>query len=119
MASILLVEDDTNTRDMLQRTLVSDGHEVTAVGDGSEALQQAARTSYELVVSDISMPELDGVTMAETLLTANPQLPVILMSAISDELARASSLPGNSVRVISKPVSLDHIRAEVKSALAG
>ena len=117
MAKILLVEDDVNARDMLERTLRGEGHDVTAVGNGGEALEEAEKTSFDLVVSDVSMPEVDGVTMAETLLQADPRLPLILMSAIADELARASSLPGNSVRVLGKPVSLDQMRAEVKAAL--
>ena len=119
MAKILLVGDDTSAREMLERTLRGEGYDVTAVGNGGEALEEAEKTVFDLVVSDVSMPEVDGVTMAETLLKVNPQLPLILMSAIADELARASSLPGQTVRVLSKPVSLDQIRTEVKAALGG
>ena len=117
MANILLVEDDASARDMIERTLHGEGHSVTAVGNGGEALEEAERSSFDLVVSDVSMPEVDGVTMAETLLKANSRQPLILMSAIADELARASSLSGESVRVLSKPISLDKLRAEVRAVL--
>lgn len=119
MARILLVEDDASTRDMLARALTADGHAVTTAGDGREALDTASATDIDVVVSDISMPEIDGITLVETLLAQREDLPVVLMSALVDELHRAQSLSGQYVRVIGKPVTLEQIRTEVSAALGG
>ncbi len=118
MAKILLAEDDTAIREMVQRALVGDGHTVVAASDGAAALEAAGEGPYDVLVSDISMPEPDGVALAEQMLASQPGLRVILMSAIADELQRAQSL-GGGVRVLSKPVSLEQIRKDVAALLAG
>ena len=118
MARILLVDDDEAARDVLQHALEHEGHEVVVAGDGREAMDLAASSgTIDLLVSDISMPEVDGVSLAENLLAKTPGLPVVLMSAISDELARAQALSEKTVRVLSKPVTLEQLRTEVNQAL--
>lgn len=118
MARILLVDDDESARDVLQHALAGDGHDVVVAGDGREAIALAASTAtIDLLISDISMPEVDGISLTENLLANTPGLPVVLMSAIADELARAQAFSEESVRVLSKPVTLDQLRAEVKRAL--
>ena len=118
MAKILLVEDDAAARDMLQHALANNGHEVTAAGDGQEVLDGGLAAGVDIVVSDISMPGVDGITMAEALLSQQPALPLILMSAIADELQRAQNLRGK-VRVIGKPVTLDQLKSEIAGLLGG
>ena len=63
MARILLAEDDAATRDMVQRALAMDGHEVVVTQDGAEALEklQAAPGRFDLLISDVQMPGVDGV----------------------------------------------------------
>ena len=118
MARILLVDDDEAGRDVLQHALLGDGHDVIVAGDGREALELAAKTGdLDLLISDVSMPELDGVSLTEQLLASRPGLPVVLMSAVADELARAQALAKQTVRVLSKPLTLDQLRSEVDRAL--
>ena len=119
MAKILLVDDDAAARDMIQHALTSDGHNVTAAGDGQDVLDGGMASGVDVVVSDISMLGVDGITMAETLLAQRPDLPLILMSAIADELQRAQNISGGKVRVIGKPVTLDQLKAEIAGLLAG
>ena len=119
MARILLAEDDAATRDMVQRALAMDGHEVIVTQDGSEALEklQAAPGSIDLLISDVQMPGLDGVALVEKGLAVAPKLRVVLMSGFAGELGRADHLKGKISRIITKPFTLEQIRAAARAAL--
>jgi CheY-like chemotaxis protein len=120
MARILLADDDAATRDLVQRALGLDGHAVTLTQDGTEALEklQQAPGGFDLLISDVQMPGMDGIALAEQALAAQPKLRVILMSGFTDELDRADHLKGKLARVLSKPVTLEQVRAAVKAVLA-
>jgi two-component system, cell cycle response regulator CpdR len=119
MARILLAEDDKATRDLVQRALVTDGHEVVVTQDGSEALEklQAAPARVDLLITDVQMPGLDGVALVEKGLAVAPKLRIVLMSGFAGELGRADHLKGKISRIITKPFTLEQIRAAVKAAL--
>src|SRR5438445_5642129 len=105
MARILLADDDAATRDLVQRALAGDGHQVIVTQDGAEALEklQAAPGSIDLLISDVQMPGLDGIELVEKALAAAPKLRVVLMSGFVGELDRAQHLKGRIARVITKP----------------
>jgi two-component system cell cycle response regulator CpdR len=119
MARILLAEDDAATRDLVQRALGLEGHEVVVTQDGVEALEalQAAPTRFDVLVTDVQMPGLDGIALVEKGLSVNPKLRVVLMSGFADELGRAAHLKAKIARVITKPFTLEQIRSAVKAAL--
>ncbi len=118
MAKILLAEDDPAVVEMFERALTGDGHVVVSTGDGLAALEAAQADQFDLLISDVSMPSMDGIALIERLRVGQPQLPVILMSAVADELTRATQLVANHVRVLNKPVTLEQLRAEMGLALA-
>ena len=66
MATILIAEDDRAVREFVSRALQRDGHDVTAVGDGVEALEALAENNFDMLLSDIVMPPLDGIALALT-----------------------------------------------------
>jgi two-component system cell cycle response regulator CpdR len=119
MARILLAEDDAATRDLVQRALGLEGHEMTVTQDGLEALEklQAAPARIDLLITDVQMPGLDGVALVEKALAVSPKLRVVLMSGFADELGRADHLKPRISRIISKPFTLEQIRSAVKAAL--
>lgn len=119
MARILLADDDAATRDLVQRALAMDGHAVVSTQDGAEALEklQEASSGFDLLISDVQMPVLDGVALVEKGLAAYPHLRVILMSGYADELDRAQHLKSKISKVITKPFQLEQIRSAVKAAL--
>jgi two-component system cell cycle response regulator CpdR len=119
MARILLAEDDAATRDLVQRALGLEGHEVTVTQDGAEALEklQAAPTRFDVLVTDVQMPGLDGIALVEKGLAVNARLRVVLMSGFAGELDRAAHLKASISRVITKPFTLEQIRSAVKAAL--
>lgn len=121
MARILLVDDDQSGLEMLRRGLESDGHSVTAICESRDALDivKGDPNLFDLLITDISMPDIDGISLASDVLNRRPGLPVIMMSGLADELKRAEALKAaHGVRVVAKPLSLDRVRSEVASALA-
>ncbi len=120
MARILLADDDAAMLDLVCRALTADGHTVTAATDGQEALDRSMTTAepFDVLVTDLQMPGLDGITLAERLITANIGLRVVLMSGFQGDLARADQLKHNGARFIAKPFTLEQIRAEIRLALS-
>ena len=119
MACILLAEDDAATRDLVQRALALDGHAVVVTQDGLEALEkvQTAPAGFDLLITDVQMPGLDGVGLVEKALAASPKLRIVMMSGFADELGRAGHLKSSISRVITKPFTLEQMRATVRAAL--
>jgi CheY-like chemotaxis protein len=120
MAKILLADDDAATRDLVKRALATDGHEVVITQDGGEALEklQSGGESIDLLITDVQMPALDGVALAEKGLAKHPRLRVVLMSGFADELGRADHLKGKIARVVTKPFTLEQVRAVVRQVLS-
>lgn len=119
MARILVAEDDQFTREMVERALAGDGHDVVATADGGEAIAaNEAGPSFDLVITDVEMPNMTGIAVAEALIAKKADQRIIIMSGLADELAGAKKLIGPTVRLITKPVTLEKIKTEV-SALLG
>ncbi|MGE0628184.1 MAG: response regulator [Hyphomicrobiaceae bacterium] len=120
MARILVAEDDAAERTLLMRALKADGHEVIAVDDGQAALAQltANPSAIDLVVSDVEMPMLDGVSLAQRAIAARADIKVLLISGHQESLDRAKALNAPGVRSLAKPASLEVVRAEVGKMLA-
>lgn len=92
MALVLLAEDDETVRQFVERALEADGHEVHAVSDGGQAMAALSREPYDLLLSDIVMPVMDGISLALAAANTQPGLPVLLMTGYPGERARAHNL---------------------------
>ena len=117
---VLLADDDLAMRDFVRRALEDDGYDVTIAQDGTEAIEtlDAATTPFDILVTDIAMPGLDGLTVAQKLLSQNSDMRILLMSALDSELERAKSLKGSNIKTLSKPFSLDDVKSAVSGLLA-
>lgn len=120
MATILLADDDAAVRDMVRRALSADGHVVHVTQDGLEALErlEAEGSSIDVLVTDVDMPQLDGITLAEKALVGNPKLAIVLMSGFTDQLERAARLRVRHLLSISKPFTLEQIKQIVRTVLS-
>ena len=117
MASILVAEDDQAVRDFVSRALAYYGHDVTSVPDGSAALEALSERRFDLMLTDIVMPGLDGIALAAKATKADPDMPVLMMTGFASEGQRARSSESTVERVIPKPFSLKDICAAVDEAL--
>ncbi|WP_292165427.1 response regulator [Mesorhizobium sp.] len=120
MAKLLIVEDDESVRTLAARALERAGHMIDIAADGAQglALIRAARGGYDLVVSDIRMPEMDGIEMAKAAASLFPAMKILLMTGYADQRERAEELNGVIVDVVQKPFTLAEIRVRVEQALA-
>eukprot|EP01037_Dinobryon_pediforme_P031007 gene31007-35313_t len=121
MAQILLAEDDDSVRSFVKRALEIDGHAITAVEDGATALEVLERRSggFDLLLSDVKMPVMDGIALALNAARDYPTLPILLMTGYADQRERAHGLDELVRDVILKPFSLADIRRAVAIALTG
>ena len=118
MARILLVDDDTATRDFVKRALEMDRHAVVVAADGQDALDHLkADAGFDLVISDVQMAPVDGLQLAEGAARLRPGLPVLLMSGFAVEKAKLQSGKMCVVGFLTKPFSLDAMRAAAATAL--
>lgn len=117
MARILVADDEESLRHFLSRALTARGHEVTTVGAGTEALDALAHAEFDLLLSDVVMPELDGIALALKVSRDHPELPIIMMTGFMSAKARAEDLDTLVRRVVSKPFSLEEICRHVDDAL--
>jgi DNA-binding NtrC family response regulator len=120
MAKLLIVEDDASVRTLAARALERAGHTIDIAADGAQglALIKAAHGGYDLVVSDIRMPEMDGIEMAIAAAAHFPAMKIMLMTGYADQRERAEELNGIILDVVQKPFTLAEIRARVEKAIA-
>ena len=119
MAKILIAEDDEVVREMVVRALTEDGHELTAAADGAEALEALNRQSgkFDLLLSDVKMPVMDGIALALAAGPDHPDVPIMLMTGYADQRERAHGLDALVHDVIAKPFTVDQIKSAVREAL--
>ena len=120
MAKLLIVEDDASVRTLSARAFERAGHSVDMAEDGAQglALIIEAQGGYDIVVSDIRMPEMDGIEMAKEAALKFPGLKIVLMTGYADQRERAEELNGIILDVVQKPFTLAEIRSRVEQALA-
>lgn len=106
--TVLIVDDEPEVRRILLDVLRDEGYQAIAAEDGSRALELAANSRPDIVLSDVAMPLLDGVTLARRLACWNPPIPVVLMSA-----AHSSGI--GTLPFIAKPFDLDDMLAMIEA----
>ena len=117
-ASVLMVEDDSNLRGILRRLLEVEGFHVEEASDGESALRliQAHTEPFDLVLTDLSMPDIDGRQVSETLRRYRPSVALLCMSADPDAVPYIESTD-SPVRVLLKPFTADHLYHAVRDAI--
>lgn len=119
MKRILVVDDDDNLRELLATVLSQDGRVVDTARDGIEALELLNQNRYDLIISDLRMPGLNGPALYEAL-RATPQTPpprVIFMTGNAATGEYGTFLRGTTEPVLEKPFSLDVVRQMVRVLL--
>lgn len=117
---ILVVEDDAELVELLCFNLKKAGFSVGTASDGIEALKKARSLAPDLILLDLMLPELDGFAVCETLRRdpALADVPVIVLTALSSQLARLTGLDSGANDYITKPFSPKHLLSRVRALLA-
>ncbi len=118
MARILLAEDDPAVREFVRRALVHSGHDVTAVDDGLGAVEALTAGTFDLLITDIVMPGMDGIALALKVSKDHPAMPILMMTGYAAERQRAHNLEALIHKVIAKPFTLREICNAVADTLA-
>jgi len=116
-AGIVIAEDDRAVRESLTRALELEGYSVTAVGDGAAALEVAVRPGADLLVLDLGMPNVDGLTVCRRLRSAGSRLPILVLTARTEVSDRISGLDAGADDYLPKPFALDELFARIRSLL--
>lgn len=102
-ANVMVVEDDNDLREALNETLTLAGYHVATAADGQEALRQLDEQQFDLIVSDIQMPHMDGHTLLKKLKGQQPELPVMLMTAYGSIQQAVDAMRDGAVDYMVKP----------------
>jgi two-component system cell cycle response regulator CpdR len=112
MVRILLAEDDGSMREYLARALERTGYGVTACESGTVALEHLKKESFDLLLTDIVMPELDGIELAQRAATLHPTMRVMFITGFAAVTLQNGSMPPEA-KVLSKPFHLRDLVMEV------
>ena len=116
--NLLLVDDDKSLLRLLTIRLEGEGYEVTAVEDGQSALRKLQNDNYDVVLSDLRMPGLDGLSLFEEIMGIRKDIPVILMTAHGTIADAVAATQRGVFGFLSKPVDHDELRALLQKALS-
>jgi two-component system cell cycle response regulator CpdR len=119
MARILVAEDEQTVRELVQRALTQDGHEVEVAADGALALEKLASAEpFDLLLSDIRMPVMDGIALALNVARDFPKLAIVLMTGYAGERDRALGIDTLVQDIVLKPFSLTDLKQRLRHTLA-
>jgi two-component system, OmpR family, response regulator MprA len=114
---VLLAEDDRGVRESLVLGLRLEGYEVEAVNDGQQALDAIAASLPDVVVLDVMMPNVDGLTVCRRLRARNVTVPVLMLTARHEVADRVSGLDAGADDYVVKPFALDELSARLRALL--
>lgn len=118
MARVLIAEDEQPVRELLLRALAQDGHEVEAAPDGAAALEQLSNAGpFDLLLSDIRMPIMDGIALALAASRDFPSLAIVLMTGYAGERDRAQGIETLVHDIVLKPFALSDLKLTLRKAL--
>ncbi len=116
-ASILLVEDEENLHEALKLNLELEGYEVTSAYDGASALHTVEGAYFDLIVLDIMLPELDGISVIESIRINNNDVPILILSAKNTSADRVLGLKKGADDYLTKPFNLEELLLRVNKLI--
>jgi two-component system alkaline phosphatase synthesis response regulator PhoP len=112
-ASILLVEDEENLHETIKLNFELEGYEVTSAFDGSQALQAIANEYFDLIVLDVMLPEIDGISVTENVRLNNTETPILILSAKNTGADKILGLKKGADDYLTKPFNLEELLLRV------
>ena len=112
---ILVVEDDRDTREFVRSGLVQAGHTVDVADNGRDGLLVASTGSFDLIVLDRMLPEVDGLTVVRTLRASDNRVPVLILSALGEGDQRVAGLRAGGDDYLVKPFAFSELEARIEA----
>ena len=116
-ANILLVEDEENLHEALKLNLELEGYEITSAYDGTEALKAFKDEYFDLIIMDVMLPNMDGITATETIRLENTEVPILILSAKSTGADRVLGLKKGADDYLVKPFNLEELLLRVEKLI--
>ena len=116
-ANILIVEDELNLHEALKLNLEMEGYEVTSAFDGNEALKKVENAYFDLIIMDIMLPELDGISVTESIRVHNNEVPILMLSAKNAPADKVLGLKKGADDYLTKPFILDELLIRVSKLI--
>lgn len=114
---ILIVDDEKPIQELLVTFLTSAGYESETANDGQEALERLARQRFDAVVTDVVMPEMNGITLTREISRRYPDLPVMVMTGFSDEYSAQKAIAAGAKEFLKKPFSLSEFSIRLQKMI--
>jgi DNA-binding NtrC family response regulator len=115
--TVLVIDDDESLRRVVEYNLREDGYQVVTAGDGRSGLERFQESNVELVLTDVRMPEMDGIEVLTRIKAMQPDLPVIVLTAHGTIDAAVEAMKVGAFDYLTKPFSRDQLKASVHKAL--
>ena len=119
MLRVLVIEDEGRIRSFLARALEDEGFEVDGADNGHDGLERAVRGAYDLVILDLLLPRLDGLSVLREMHRRSPELPVVIVSARADLPTKLRGFDLGATDYVVKPFAVDELLARVRVHLRG
>ncbi len=116
--NVLLVEDEQNLHEALKLNLEMEGYEVTSAFDGTEALQKIASAYFDLIIMDIMLPDVDGISITENVRVHNNEVPILMLSAKNAPADKVLGLKKGADDYMTKPFNLEELLIRVAKLIA-
>jgi DNA-binding response OmpR family regulator len=116
MASVVIVEDEQRIRELVARALAKEGHDVESASTAMDGLQSVVRTSPDLVILDMGLPDLDGTELLK-MIRAVSEVPIIVATARSEDRDVIRTLDAGADDYLVKPFSVEQLEARVRAVL--
>jgi DNA-binding response OmpR family regulator len=117
MQHILIIDDDENLRDTIALLLENEGFRVSAAGDGVAGFEEAIRARPDLVIVDLRMPGMSGVEVCRQLRAAGSRTPILVLSAVGDEIDKVLLLEIGADDYVVKPFGARELLARIRAIL--
>lgn len=115
--SILLVEDEENLHDALRLNLELEGYEITSAYDGQQALGKLEQEYFDLIIMDVMLPGVDGISVTENIRLQNNEVPILILSAKNTSADRVTGLKKGADDYLTKPFNLEELLLRVQKLI--
>ena len=116
--SILLVEDEENLHDTLKLNLELEGYEVTSAFDGAAAMKAIQNEYFDLIIMDVMIPEIDGISVTQNIRLTNDEVPILILSAKNTSADKVLGLKKGADDYMTKPFNLEELLLRVQKLIS-